>query len=299
MLRQLADQLTGPYLHEARIQDGSGPRTDAGFGDDGVKTLVAQMRKVDLHEHLGRLARGPSAVDGRDTRLVAPCQHGLSGGAGIVEGGRFDEGSSESESVPDILLTGLAQGLGVHPGWPRSVCWHCGRDGIARSASGLPQSSSPLLAFALLIAGAVLGVLVWRAGRRVLAALIAWEELPDRVAPGGSGVHPDMREAVDAETPAGLAQRRRAQLARAGRLALGAMGLLVGLTAILYAVVGPGRDEDPLISLAAGAVLAVAAIIVIAGQLRLAWRLNRRSRRLERKSARGNVAAQATDRAGP
>ncbi len=165
-------------------------------------------------------------------------------------------------------------------------------DYIARYGADDQTAVAIVVAVVLLAAGTVFGALVWRAGRRVVNALIAWEELPDRVPPDDSRVAPELREAVDADTMAELTQRRRVQRVdnrarlftppRAARLGLGALPLLVGVAAILYAVVGPGRDEGTATALAAGAVLVAAGAVVSGGQLRFGWCLTRRDWRLRK-----------------
>lgn len=147
----------------------------------------------------------------------------------------------------------------------------------------------------LLVGGLVLGAIVWRSGRAVNNALIAWEELPDHVAPDGSWVDESSREAMDADTLAELAERRRQQWItnrtrlytpqRVGRLALGALAGLGAVVAILYVVAGPGDDDSPAAGIATGLVLAATAVVVFGGQLRFGACLSRRDWRL-RKNAR-------------
>lgn len=147
----------------------------------------------------------------------------------------------------------------------------------------------------LLVAGLVLGAIVWRSGRAVNNALFAWEELPDHIAPDGSRVDEASQEAMDADTLAELAQRRRQQWItnrtrlytpqRVGRLALGALAGLAALASILYVLVGPGWEDAPAAGLAMGFVLAATTVIVFGGQLRFGASLSRRDWRL-RKTAR-------------
>lgn len=55
-------------------------------------------------------------------------------------------------------------------------------------------------AFLALVGGGLLGIRTWRKGRRVVSALVAWEELTDRVPPDGSYVPFELREVEDADS---------------------------------------------------------------------------------------------------
>lgn len=159
-------------------------------------------------------------------------------------------------------------------------------------------------------AGTVLGVRTWRAGRRVVDALVAWEELPDHVPLDGSVVAYADREPEDAD---GEDERRRLhqrnlvdfrtrqlRVTILPRVVAGTLLALVGLGVVLAVVdelVRTGTLTPDTAAVALPGLTALAAAVVVLGGLQRVgasmFRRDRRMRRRRRDAERAREEQQA------
>ncbi|MGH3802866.1 MAG: hypothetical protein ACRDTD_22610 [Pseudonocardiaceae bacterium] len=148
-----------------------------------------------------------------------------------------------------------------------------------------------------LVGGGVLGVRTWRWGRRLVSALVAWEELTDRVPPDGSDVPFKLREVEDAQSDDELRhiwwrnwvwfRTRPITFARGGRILIGTL-LLLGGGGLVVGAVGVSLERGQLTYLdVVGAVLsltvALYGLVVLGGQGRFGMALTRREFRMRRE----------------
>ncbi len=161
-----------------------------------------------------------------------------------------------------------------------------------------------------LAVGVVLGVRTWRNGRRVVSALVAWEELTDRVAPDGSYVPFDLHEIEDAESDDERRhiwrrnwvwfRTRLITFARIGRIAIGTL-LLLGGGLLAIGAVGVSFERGQ--SAFAGVVVVILGLtaglygwVVWGGQWRFGMAMNRREFRIRRRHRRIRRERRATRR---
>lgn len=148
-----------------------------------------------------------------------------------------------------------------------------------------------------LIGGGVLGVRTWRRGRRLVSALVAWEELTDRVPPDGSFVPFTLREIQDAQSDDELRhiwwrnwvwfRTRPITFARAGRIAIGTL-LLLGGGALVVGAVGVSLERGQLtyanvVVAILSLTVALYGLVVLGGQGRFGMALTRREFRMRRQ----------------
>lgn len=153
-----------------------------------------------------------------------------------------------------------------------------------------------VVAVLALVGGGMLGVRTWRRGRRLVSALVAWEELTDRVPPDGSFVPMNLREFQDAQSEdeqrhIGWRNKvwfrtRLLTFARAGRIAIGTL-LLMGGGALLVGAVGVSLERGQLtyvnvVVAILGLTVAVYGWVVWGGQWRFGMAMNRREFRMRR-----------------
>ncbi len=165
------------------------------------------------------------------------------------------------------------------------------------------------VAFVLIVAavlalagGCVLAARTWRRGRRVVSALVAWEELTDRVPPDGSFVPVNLREIQDAQSEDELRhiwwrnwvwfRTRLLTLPRAGRILIGTF-LFMGGGVLVVGAVGVALERGQVTYLdLVGSVLSLTVAlygwVVLGGQWRFGMAMNRREFRMrrERRAAR-------------
>ncbi len=146
-------------------------------------------------------------------------------------------------------------------------------------------------------AGAVLGLRVWREGRRVVDALVAWEELIDRVPVDGSHVPVADREIQDAESEDERRSISRRNWVRfrartflpshVPRIALAVVMLLPGLACVVgfvrAVVSGDGVPTEAWLALGPGLTLLVFGGVVFGGVQRFNNAIFRRHRRMRRE----------------
>lgn len=148
--------------------------------------------------------------------------------------------------------------------------------------------------------GGLLGVRTWRNGRRVVSALVAWEELTDRVVPDGSYVPFELREIEDADSDDERRhiwwrnwvwfRTRLITFSRIGRIAIGTILLLFGGGVAIVAAV-QSFQEGKLAYLDTIAVLVCMTAglygwVVWGGQWRFGMAMNRREFRMRRRNRR-------------
>lgn len=148
-----------------------------------------------------------------------------------------------------------------------------------------------------LVGGGVLGVRTWRRGRRLVSALVAWEELTDRVPPDGSFVPFTLREIQDAQSDDELRhiwwrnwvwfRTRPITFARGGRILTGTF-LLLGGGALVVGAVGVSLERGQLtyanvVVAILGLTVALYGLVVWGGQGRFGMALTRREFRMRRE----------------
>jgi len=175
---------------------------------------------------------------------------------------------------------------------------------IVEPETGLEwQSATFVVAAAAVLAlagGGVLGVRTWQKGRRIVSALVAWEELTDRVAPDGSYVPFMLREVEDAESDDERRhiwwrswvwfRTRLITFPRMGRIAIGTLLLLFGGGVAAAAVVEAVQQVELAYLDVAVMTLSLTAALygwcVWGGQWRFGMAMNRREFRMRRRLRR-------------
>lgn len=148
-----------------------------------------------------------------------------------------------------------------------------------------------------LVGGGVLGVRTWRQGRRLVSALVAWEELTDRVPPDGQFIPFNFREIQDAQSDDELRhiwwrnwvwfRTRLLTLPRAGRILI-ATFLVLGGGALVVGAVGVSLERRQLtymdfVGVVLSLTVALYGWVVWGGQWRFGMAMNRRECRMRRK----------------
>lgn len=157
-----------------------------------------------------------------------------------------------------------------------------------------------IVAVVALAGGSLLGVRTWRRGRRVISALVAWEELTDRVAPDGSYVSFNFREVEDADSDDERRhiwwrnwvwfRTRQITFARAGRMLTGTFVFLGG-GAVAGGTVGLAFERGQLvfgdlITAILGLTVLLYGCVVLGGQGRFAVTMGKREFRMRRRNRR-------------